>query len=251
MVNGQITYYYRQMDTVDKDKRPSAWRNSTGGLVWSVIETTPGLFEIYAVVPIMTRQSPQYPQVQQTTVSTNTLTVKVFPPDTITLPMPMTVPFTQLFLPNSTSTAAFKTATTLAFPVQCQGHQLGNLPNVSAVLEDLVSRVAFGVPKFPIANENITKTGINGVVTGGNILDGKSITIARDELALLQRFFPVTSGGINPYPPGYVFDSYKQTLKLVIPDFNGDSQIFPLGPRFTIIIKSTNGLASPVTITAF
>ncbi len=46
----------------------------------------------------------------------------------------------------------------------------------------------------------------------------------------------------------YVFLIYRQTLKLQIPDYNGDQKTFPLGPTFTFKQSSTAGNLSPTTI---
>ena len=75
-------------------------------------------------------------------------------------------------------------------------------------------------------------------------MDQKLIGASRDSER--QGFYPNQP---NSLPPGYVFAKYKQTLKLLINDWNGAPVIYPLAPSFTFTQISTNGLGSPTTIT--
>ena len=129
---------------------------------------------------------------------------------------------------------------TFGFTVTCGGMAPTALPRAT-LLEEVTDRSTFGIRQPALINAKITLGGISGT----NLLDQKFILIIQgDRPRLYNGFF--AGGG---YPAGYVFDTYTQTLKLQIPDLNGDPKIFPLGPTFTFTQTSNNGTTSPTTLT--
>jgi hypothetical protein len=237
ITNGQVTYYYRQTDTVNG--MPSPWRQRTGGLSWSTTESTPGTFDVYATVPLTTQQSPQNPTPQKVTATTATITVNVAPPNGIKqLPGPVNnVPWN---LQNDVLGKPYYQfgPVPLSFPVTCAGFTPNSLPGAT-LTEDLIFRNAFGIVYPNQIDAKITQGGINGIT----LIDKKSLTIAQKDTPVL--FAGFTNGR---YGPGYVFYTYKQTLKLQIPDLNGTPKPFPVA-TFIFSQTSTAGVASPNNIT--
>ena len=278
--NGPVTYFHRQTDTVNGV--PSHWRQVSGGLSWNKIEGTPGTFQVYASVPLATAQAvapgpgdpvhrqvyasvplataqavapgpgdPVHRQVyasvplataqaynqppqQFATVNTAAINVTVPPPDQIQLPKPTTAKF--LIEANGGNVTSISVPNvTFGFPVFCKTFPVGNMFNASPY-EDLTGMKYFGATQRTVRDARIRLGGIRG----GGIFERKGFTV-------IPSFLPAFQNG-GPQA-GFVFVSYQQTLKLQILDYNGDPRIYPLGPSFSVTIKSTNGGTSDVNIT--
>jgi len=229
---GSVTWRYRQLDTVSGIA--SGWRVYTGGLSWDTIERTPGSFEMEASVPLWIRPDPTHPAQRATPIAKRMVTV--LPPDRIALPTPVTVPWTRFPL-NGDIFGYRAGVITFGFPVTCSGFTPNALPNAT-LLEDILDMSWFGRPYRNRRNLKITEGGISGTT----LMDQKSCEVTRN----FGREFARISVS-NSYGPGFVFLIYRQTLKLRIPDYNGDQKIFPLGPTFTFKQSSTAGNLSPTT----
>ncbi len=237
-VSGSVTWNYRQTGGT-KSGQPSVWEQDFGGLSWDTIEGTPGTFQIIAMVPLQTQQDQANPNPKSATVNA-TITITVAPPDGIILPQgPFTANWNQLNN-GAGRNIGFKTdVVVLNFPVTCSRNRPVALPGAIA-LEDLIEISFFNLT----LRNKIDVTVTLGGVSGTSIMDQKFITAARDTDR--RGFYPTEP---NPYPPGYVFTKYKQTLKLQINDWNGNPVIYTLAPSFTFTQTSSNGIGTPTTIT--
>jgi len=237
--SGQVIYHYRQMDTVRGG--PSDWFDVPGGLSLSFLEKTPGTFQVKATVQLATQQNQANPNPQRVPVDTAILPVTVAPPDGVTLPGPATANWNDLGMRNGMR--VFKTTpVTFGFPVTCTRFTPTALPRAT-LLEDIFDVITLEKRDITQSKFNVPIT--HGGISGVTLMDQKSITIGEKNINL-TRFNP---GNRNSFPPGFVFTAYKQTLKLQIPDVNGDPRIFRLGPTFTVTHSSSAGGATPTTIT--
>jgi len=188
--DGSVTWRYRQLDTVSGIV--SGWRVYTGGLSWETIEQTPGSFEIEASVPLAIRPDPTHPAQRTTRIAKRTVTV--LPPNRITLPSPVTVPWTRF--PLNGDIFAFRAGvTTLGFPVTCSGFTPNALPNAT-LLEDILDMRWIGRPVKDRFNLRITEGGISGTT----LMDQKSLEVSRTYGREFARFSVP-----NSYGPGFVF----------------------------------------------
>ena len=134
-VNGSVTWNTRQTGGT-KSGQPSVWEQDFGGLSWSTIEGTPGMFQIIAEVPLHTQQTQANPTPKSATVSA-TITITVVPPDKIILPQgPFTAKWNSL-VNGVGRNVGFKTdVVVLDFPVTCSENRPVSLPGAIA-LEDV------------------------------------------------------------------------------------------------------------------